>query len=81
MDEVWIVSLWLVSAKCLALLGLWLRLCWCARQDRQRQRYLLQITEAVAAEGQVELDDWGSSGHRLRVKIIRVPDRGEVQDR
>ncbi|MGW8882104.1 hypothetical protein ACWGRV_38325 [Streptomyces sp. NPDC055663] len=77
MDEAWIVTVSLISAKAFALLGLWLRLHWRSRRERQRQQYLLQVTKAVTANGQVELNDWDSDGHHLNVKIVRVSEPGE----
>ncbi|MEV2255862.1 hypothetical protein AB0I94_35795 [Streptomyces sp. NPDC050147] len=81
MDEAWTVIVSLISAKTLALLGLWLRLRWRARLEQQRQRYLLQVTETVAAGRQVELDDRDGGGHHLRVMIHHVPGSREVEER
>jgi hypothetical protein len=79
MDPTTAVIVSTVIAKACTLLALWIRLCWRARREQQRQRYLLQITETVALNGQVELDDRDGDGHRLQVKITRTAVPGEDQ--
>ncbi|MEU9014736.1 hypothetical protein AB0D12_34340 [Streptomyces sp. NPDC048479] len=79
MDPTTAVIVSTVIAKACTLLALWIRLRWRARREQQRQRYLLQVTETVALNGQVELDDRDSDGHRLQVKITRTPVPGEDQ--
>jgi len=66
-----------IVTKAFALLGLWLRLRWRARRDRDRHVYLLRVAEKVADRGPVELEDQHRDGHRLRLKISRAPEKGE----
>ncbi|KRD17882.1 hypothetical protein [Streptomyces sp. Root264] len=79
MDPTTAVIVSTVIAKACALLALWIRLRWRAHREQQRQRYLLQVTETVAPDGQVELDDWDGDGHHLHMKITRTPVPGEDQ--
>ncbi|MCH0573455.1 hypothetical protein I3F60_30210 [Streptomyces sp. MUM 136J] len=79
MDPTTAVIVSTVIAKTCTLLALWIRLRWRARLEQQWQRYLLQVTEAVAQDGQVELDDRDGEGHRLHVKISSAPVPGEDQ--
>ncbi|RLU86230.1 hypothetical protein CTZ27_24950 [Streptomyces griseocarneus] len=79
MDPATAVIVLTIIAKAFTLLTLWLRLRWRARHEQQRHHYLLQVTETVAPDGQVELDDQDSDGHRLQVKITRTPVPGEDQ--
>ncbi|MEU5282101.1 hypothetical protein AB0G87_37460 [Streptomyces asoensis] len=79
MDPATAVLVSTVIANVCTLLALWLRLRWRARREQQRQRYLLQVTEAVVPDGQVEFDDRDGDGHRLHVKITRIPVQGEDQ--
>ncbi|MEU6071432.1 hypothetical protein ABZ864_45100 [Streptomyces sp. NPDC047082] len=79
MDPATAVIVSTVIAKACTLLAFWLRLRWRARREQQRQRYLLQVTEMVVPDGQVELDDRDGDGHRLHVKITRTPVPGEDQ--
>ncbi|MGW7789497.1 hypothetical protein [Streptomyces tricolor] len=79
MDSVTTVIVSIVTVKVFALLALWLRLRWQARRDQERHRYLLGVTEMVAARGRVELDDQHRDGHHLRVTITRTPIVGEDQ--
>ncbi|MCL7430355.1 hypothetical protein [Streptomyces sp. YS415] len=77
MDPTTAVIVSSVIAKVCTLLALWIHLCWRARREQQRQRYLLQVTETVISDGQVELDDLDGDGHRLHVNITRTPVPGE----
>lgn len=79
MDPATAVIISTIAAKSCALLALWIRLRWRARREQQRQRYLLQVAETLARGGQVELDDQDGEGHRLQVKISRIPVPGEDQ--
>ncbi|WP_159049038.1 hypothetical protein [Streptomyces sp. NRRL B-3648] len=63
----------IVTTKVFALLALWLRLRWQERRAQDRHRYLLGVTEKVAAGGRVELNDQHSDGHHLHVTINRAP--------
>ncbi|WP_369228761.1 hypothetical protein AB5J56_00055 [Streptomyces sp. R21] len=79
MDPTTAVIISTVIAKACTLLALWIRLRWRARREQQRQRYLLQVTETAAPDGQVEIDDRDGDGHRLHMKITRTPVPGEDQ--
>ena len=79
MDPATAVIVSTIIAKASTLLTLSIRLRWRAHREQQRQRYLLQVTETVAQDGQVELDDRDGEGHRLHVKISRTPVPGEDQ--
>lgn len=79
MDPAMAVIVSTVIAKVCTLLALWIRTRGRARREQQRQRYLLQVTEAVASDGQVELDDRDADGNLLHVKITRPPAPGEDQ--
>lgn len=79
MDPAVAVIVSTIIANTCTLLALWIRLRWRARGDQQQQRYLLQVTETVPQDGQVELDDQDGEGHRLHVKISRTPVPGEDQ--
>ncbi|MGW2787033.1 hypothetical protein ACWC3X_38465 [Streptomyces populi] len=79
MDPTTAVIISTVIAKVCTLLTLWIRLRGRARREQQRQRYLLQVTKAVARDGQVDLDDRDADGNRLHVKITRTPVPGEDQ--
>ncbi|MFE3270980.1 hypothetical protein [Streptomyces sp. NPDC059215] len=79
MDSATAAIVWIVIAKVFTLGALWLRLHWRERREQQRQRYLLQVAGTVVPDGQVELDDQDSDGHRLHLKITRTPVPGEDQ--
>ncbi|MCX5235345.1 hypothetical protein [Streptomyces prunicolor] len=79
MDPATAVIVSTVIAKLCPLLSIWIRSHWRARREQQRQRYLLQVAETVASDGQVELDDRDGDGHHLHVKITRTPVPGEDQ--
>ncbi|MVO90634.1 hypothetical protein GPA10_39270 [Streptomyces sp. p1417] len=79
MDPTMAVIVSAVISKTCMLLALWIRLRWRARREQQRQHYLLQVTETVAAGGQAEFDDRDGEGRRLHVKITRIPVPGEDQ--
>ncbi|MET9792097.1 MULTISPECIES: hypothetical protein [Streptomyces] len=68
-----------IIADVFALLTLWLRLRWNARQEEAQQQYLLRAAEAVSVGGQLELDDQHPNGHRFRVKINRALPHKEVR--
>lgn len=71
------ITIMIVTANTYALLGLWLRLRCKVRREQTRQQYLAAVAEAVAADGQVEVDDQLSDGRRLRMKFSRTSTWGE----
>ncbi|MFC1418929.1 hypothetical protein [Streptacidiphilus cavernicola] len=68
----------IVSAKACSLLGLWLRLRWQGRRERDRSRYLCAVAAAVPAGSRMEFEDRRSGGP-LRMTITRSPAPGKDQ--
>ncbi|WP_455410063.1 hypothetical protein [Streptomyces hiroshimensis] len=56
-------------AESAALLRLWLRLRWRSEHELMRRQYLAHVTEMVAADGRLELDEQQSEGGRLRMSV------------
>nr|WTB12150.1 hypothetical protein OG546_50240 [Streptomyces antimycoticus] len=75
MDTTSVVVLTVVSIvtdKASLLVGLWLRLRWHTRHEQIRRQHLASVTEAIGEDGQVEVLEDRSDGHRVRIKITRT---------
>ncbi|WP_157968628.1 hypothetical protein [Streptomyces geranii] len=68
-----------VSQAC-ALFSLWLRLRWRVRHEQAQRQYLAGTVEAVAAGGQLKVDEHRDDGGRLRVELTCGPARTREGD-
>ncbi len=62
----------IVTGKASLLVGLWLRLRWQTRHEQIRRQQLASIVELMAQDGQMEVLEHRSDGHRVRIKITRT---------
>ncbi|GAA1903234.1 hypothetical protein GCM10009716_11480 [Streptomyces sodiiphilus] len=70
---------WVFIVKLSALLAIWLRLRWRARQELTRRRHVSGVAAAIGRGGRLELDEEFPDGHRVRMTITRPENAEEKQ--